>query len=126
MPEYTKRDEAGVAFIPDLQHSYGHPAAEYLALYEKSGLTPERVSELAEAEKEGLLLVMPPVQDGKIYVIETDGANIWVAERPLIYFDMRGVFYGFGSSLMKHDFESKGTIWFLSRAEAEAVLERSK
>jgi len=45
-------------------------AVHKLAAYEDSGLTPERVAELAEAERDGRLFGVPLRIGGKVYTLE--------------------------------------------------------
>lgn len=43
-----------------------------LAAYENTGLTPESVAELAQADREGRLLVMPYTVGDKIWIRKSD------------------------------------------------------
>lgn len=97
--------------------------AEKIAAYEDSGLTPERVAELAQAEREGRLLVMPCKVGTRVWVIgqNCDLCHDMYAEEPCL----------FGSCEYKEVFESVfgygmidnfGKTVFLTREEAEAAM----
>ena len=51
MKRYTGRDEKGRAYICGIPQTLGHMSAHILAACEDAGLTPERIMELAKAEK---------------------------------------------------------------------------
>jgi hypothetical protein len=98
---------------------YQKEANARLAAYENTGLTPERVAELAEADRDKRLMVMPCriIKGTTVYVPGMLSQRIETAE-------ITGVSIltdqGF-MSLMRY-----GETWFATRAEAEAAQERMK
>ena len=150
MERFTKRDEQGVSFIGD----YGEPpypviseaALEMLAYYEETGMVPfeirvvkkilgdislERFEEIAQAEAEGRLVMLPCKVGDTVYFIDADEVNAWIDEYKVKWFycSSRGVnrVYSVCGTLAKN-FRPKdfGKTVFLTREEAEKALEGMK
>lgn len=51
--------------------------ADHLATYEDTGLEPKRVAELAQAEKDGRLVVLPCKPGDKVKVDVNSWGNVW-------------------------------------------------
>lgn len=94
-----------------------------LSAYEDTGLEPERVAELAQAEKDGRLVVLPCKVGDKVWVI--------MENREIYSFIVRGISmsatctdtilrfsdsFQWGSNI--------GKTWFLTRQEAEEALRK--
>ena len=132
MERLTERDEYGNAEIialsdvmPELYAGLSFEetnalteALNRLAAYEDTGLAPERVTELARAEKDGRLVVLPCKVGTEIWTVVTKRPKVSVPEFSFIkrsrltWNNMRAVLQGFG----KTD--------FLTREEAEAALKK--
>lgn len=105
-----------------------------LAAYEDTGLTPERVAELAQAEWEGRLLVLPCKEGDTVWCLRSRclwleaecpkdatscagcrGHQVYVVEEKI------GYMYGVLDAYVRW-----GERFFRTRQEAEAALERMK
>ena len=89
---------------------YQNPIAAKLAAYE-------------DAEEQGRLVILPKIQDATIFIFEELPDCRWVTNRPVNYFDLTGVYCGFGLAQIRYDFADMGKTWFLTREEAEAALD---
>lgn len=109
-----------------------------LGAYEDTGLTPERCAELAKAEKDGRLVVLPCKVGDTVFVTGRDGvAREMRLQRP----DIRTVCTdednlcmaacnrkpdGFCAYRLRNDGSDIGKTVFLTREEAEAALKEAK
>jgi len=70
MERYTLRDTHGEAYVIDgFDAIITGPLIKKLAAYEDTGLSPERVAELAEAEKDGRLFISPVKEDDTAFIL---------------------------------------------------------
>lgn len=110
--------------------------ADRLAAYEDTGLDPERVAELAQAEKDGRLVVLPCKVGDTVWTnIAIVGDRYKSADRP---YPVEVVFIGMGEDkrffhvqysngrVFPFDFDKIGKTVFLTREEAEAALKKGK
>ena len=104
-----------------------------LADYEDSGLTPERVQELADAERDGRLVVLPCKFGDVVYVIAGDAiaemrvGNIFpsgfIVKNKLCNLYLTATTGGAYSCAITSEI---GKTVFLTRAEAEAALQEKE
>ena len=98
---------------------------ELLAAYEDSGLTPERVQELAAAERDGRLVVLPCKLGTEVYwiagVCGKDQVVATIIEAIRLWRDGFALESG-GKTKMRFFAHEIGKTVFLTRAEAEAAL----
>lgn len=83
------------------------------------GITPDRLRELAQADKEGRCVVLP--KDGMVYYIEESGGEKWIGNKPIQQVVLR---CGFGMALLEFSLFDKCK--YFSRAEAEQALRREQ
>ena len=83
------------------------------------GITPERLRELVQADKEGRCVVLP--KDGMVYYIEESGGEKWIGNKPIQQVVLR---CGFGMALLEFSLFDKCK--YFSRAEAEQALRREQ
>lgn len=97
---------------------------ERLKAYEDTGLTPERCAELAQADKDGQLVVLPCKVGDTVYFAAWFGTYPHIVKRvvePYFYTDdARG--HGSSADFSLRDF---GKTVFLTREEAEKALEEA-
>lgn len=110
-------------------------AASRLALYEEAGLEPEKCRKLAEAKKEGRLVVLPCKLGETVYAnFCIRGDYLREKDKP---YPCKVVFIGLSSEPFLHiqfknkrifpvEFSKIGKTVFLTREEAEAALEAQK
>lgn len=111
--------------VRDASSNYMFPsdiaAVRRLAAYEDTGLTPERCAELAEADKEGRLVMLPCKVGDTVYFAAWFGTHPHIVKRviePYFYTDdTRG--QGSSADFSLRDF---GKTVFLTREEAEQAL----
>jgi len=129
----TLRTDDGVALFAcrsckrscSVSSKYIKEAIEKLATYEETGLFPEVVQEIATAFREGLLVILPPIQNAEIFIIEEyekDFGETFVSNKPVNYFDTTGLYCGHGLAQVRYDFADINIKWFLTREAAEAGL----
>ena len=101
-------------------------AMRRLAAYEDSELTAQRVTELAAAERDGRLVVLPCKKNATIYEIVYRKGMRTIVERlarsmsvNLDHGDWYCIETGTSLRVWRSSF---GKTWFFSRAEAEAAL----
>ena len=83
------------------------------------GITPDRLRELAQADKEGRCVVLP--KDGMVYYIEESGGEKWIGNKPIQQVVLR---CGFGMALLEFSLFDKCK--YFSRSEAEQALRREQ
>lgn len=105
-------------------HYLSGDAADRLAAYEDTGLAPERVAELAQADQAGRLVVLPCKVGDTVYVPQRDGIHMAKVigirisasgKDTVLHLDIKAGEYRWGSD--------KGRTWFATRQEAEAAVE---
>jgi hypothetical protein len=98
---------------------------ERLAAYEDTGLTPAEVAELAEAKKDGRLVVLPCKVGTRVWIISQncDLCHDMYIEEPCLFGDCeyRGVIESVFTLSMTDIF---GKTVFLTREEAEEALRK--
>ena len=85
---------------------------------EALGLSPDRLRELAQADKEGRCFLLP--KDGMVYYIEEAGGEKWIGNKPIQQVIVR---CGFGMALLEYSLFDKSK--YFTREEAEAALRRN-
>ncbi len=93
-------------------------AVERLAAYEDTGLTPEEVAELAQAQKDGRLVVLPCKVGDVVFAAESN---------PVIPLTMAyvGAYLDGADGGDWEKFQNFGKTVFLTREEAEAALKKN-
>jgi hypothetical protein len=136
MKRWTKRNINGIAeIIPgECETAAMLGALQRLAAYEDTGLTSERVAELAKAEAEGRLVGLPCKVGATVYAY--DGVFNIIApfkvdmvqlyRRYFNKFFANWIENGELISELNFDINDIGKTVFLTRAEAEAALLRGQ
>ena len=123
---YTVRDCGGISVI--CPGASMRDALERIAAYEDTGLTPERVAELAEAERDGRVVVLPCPVGGKLYrglSMDTLGEYELLPLQVTIERHHPGMGSTYTLSLDRL-WEYIGGFTFLSREDAEAAFASRK
>lgn len=130
----THRSKYGIAYtkiavnesnMVDVGECYTGRIIDRLAAYEDSGLPPEQVQELAKAEAEGRLVVLPCKAGDTVWKIKSAFSYFTKpmedrVDRIIIYKNEILVCCTSGA---KFSIDSVGKIVFLTREEAEKALE---
>jgi len=84
----------------------------------------EKLADYEDAEEQGRIVALPEIKDATIYIIEEIKKPLqrWVTNRPVNFFDMTGLYVGFGLAQTYYNFADLGKEWFLTREEAESKL----
>jgi len=113
-------------------------AIDRLAAYEDTRLMPERVLELAKAEQDGRLMVLPCKKGDRLFVLTSDsltGVEETKAKRIVVIYRENGpcakvmapcVYDDWGGAFREFYPEDFGKTVFLTREEAEAALSKQK
>lgn len=124
MERLTAKDIIAGVEIFDLKVGvYEGKAFNLLGQYENTCLTPAEVAELAQARKDGLLLVFPCKLGRIIYIIDNGKIQRCIAEKPISHDGVLAIGVGIdiGYGVYKEDI---GKNVFLTKAEAQAALDR--